>query len=79
MPAIPTPDELATRMNALYASSSSNLERLQALEKLWVDEILPLYPTNPPAARALWDEAAAIAIARDLERQPTPPTPKEQP
>jgi hypothetical protein len=79
MPAIPTPDELATRMNTLYADHREDLDRLTALEKLWVDEILPLHPTNPPAARALWDEAAAIAIARDLERQPTPPTPKEQP
>jgi hypothetical protein len=61
MPAIPTPDELATRMNTLYADHREDLDRLTALEKLWVDE------------------AAAIAIARDLERQPTPPTPKEQP
>jgi hypothetical protein len=78
-PTIPTPDELATRMNTLYAAHREDLDRLTALEKLWVDEILPLHPTNPPAARALWDEAASIAHARDLERQPTPPTPKEQP
>jgi hypothetical protein len=79
MPAIPTPDELADRMNTLYADHREDLDRLTALEKLWVDEILPMYPTNPPAARALWDEAAHIATARDLERQPTPPTPKDQP
>jgi hypothetical protein len=78
-PTIPTPDELATRMNTLYADHREDLDRLTALEKLWVDEILPMYPTNPPAARALWDEAAHIATARDLERQPTPPTPKDQP
>jgi hypothetical protein len=78
-PTIPTPDELATRMNTLYADHRDDLDRLTALEKLWVDEILPLHPTNPPAARALWDEAASIAIARDLERNTTPPTPKEQP
>jgi hypothetical protein len=77
-PTIPTPDELATRMNTLYADHREDLDRLTALEKLWVDGILPMYPTNPPAARALWDEAASIAIARDLERRPTPPTPKEQ-
>jgi hypothetical protein len=60
MTARTTVEDLAMLMEDAYASSDDDMERFFALQKLWVDRILPEYPMDQGAAHETWTAAARL-------------------